>query len=751
MSPPPPADPSDAADEAALPSVLRGQEPTPIPKAVEPAASEDLPRRPSDPSARTASPSKPTPAPETKPAPPVGTKPTPRKDPRADDDLPAARSKDSRSDDAVPARKDPRSDQPTARKDPRSDDDLPAAREEAVRKDTPRKDAAATEVPLARVSNRGAIALANANAAVETLQNAPKKETLKLFPYSGNMGAAVPTPMPPAPEPPKRETPHATPKARPAIAERQARSKGPQPKDPAAVHATLEPLLAWMPEDQRPEVTKQLLCGEYDGVLRILSEHRQRYPRNLTISKAIEVVEDAAASRLLHELGPLNSEIIVVGAESGRGNIGALLRLARQAATLGELLEKTPLGRVRTLQLVAQLVKEGTLAVRMVAKPTGFGAGAFSTPSMETVKRRMSQEMPAVLSSFAEVKAAADGPAPTEESEADALFAQLERATLPDPTEVAASLQKLRDRNLTPAVRPRMPSEVFKRFDDRVDDEGGVRQVEESLSAEPPAVRDRASSSSALDLDAPEAARSAVPEPKPSKPDAAKPDAAKPDATKPDPKAKEPSDPPVAAAGDEPREAEDEKPARKSVVPDPAIYEELKRLRPEPIREGEDRVRSNPPLLLLAVGAIGLVAIALSLYALFGRQPADPPRTQPLPAEPKPLPTAEPTLAPTVTAPAPTSPPTQAPPSAAAVETVTLEVEVSPRYAQVYLDGTLLTKPFKQTIAKDDRKHELRIEAGGYKTQTRTFTMKGDTSFVVALEPIIGRKKEEPTDGPVYP
>ncbi len=625
------------------------------------------------------------------------------------------------------------------------------------------------------------------------LQGAPKKETLKLFPYSGNMGAAVPTPMPPAPSEPGTRDPHQpTPKARPAVSDR-ARAQGPIPRDPAAVHAALDPLLAWMPEEQRPEVTRQLLCGEYDGVLRILSEHRQRYPKNLTISKAIEVVEDAAASRLLHDLGPLNSEIIVVGAEAaGRGNIGALLRLARQAATLGELLEKTPLGRVRTLQLVSQLVKEGTLAVRTVAKPTGFGVGALSSPSVETLKRRMSVEMPAVLGSFAEVKAVADPP-PSDEGDADALFAQLERATLPDPSEVAASLQKLRDRNLTPAVRPRVPSER-KRFDDRVDEDGGSAPTEENISEKPPAVRDRASSQSMarIDGDAPRATSDA-PTPQASKLELARTGASKSDppasnaneaaskdaapnaAPHADGSEKETSsgqaDAPsedggmslaaiidadasgAAQASTDDASAED-KPARKSVVPDAALYAELKRLRPEPIREGEDRVRPSPPFLLLAVGAIGLIAIALSLYALFGRQPEQRPPS-PIPAEPKRVPTSEPTTPPPAPTPAPTAPPTQATQTAAVAEEVTLEVEVSPRYAQVYLDGTLLTKPFKRTIAKDDRKHELRIEAGGYKTQTRTFTMKGDTSFVVALEPIIGRKKDPgvapPDDGAVYP
>ena len=90
---------------------------------------------------------------------------------------------------------------------------------------------------------------------------------------------------------------------------------------------------------------------------------------------------------------------------------------------------------------------------------------------------------------------------------------------------------------------------------------------------------------------------------------------------------------------------------------------------------------------------------------------------------------------------APTAVPTQA---ASVDESVELEVEVSPRYAQVYLDGTLLTKPFKRTLLRDGLEHELRIEAGGYKTQKRKFKLNGNMSFVMALEPIVGRKAEDP-------
>ena len=627
----------------------------------------------------------------------------------------------------------------------------------------------------------------------------PKRQTLKLFPFSGVMGATkaaddgraavmeslrgrpLGEPRPPMP----------TPKARPAVSvvhQKAQRTKGPPAKDPAAVLSALEPLLAWMPEDDRPSLFKHVMCGEYEAALKNLQGHRERYPRNLTIVKAIEVAEDAAASQLLHELGPATSEVIVIGSESRGGlspNLLALLRLARQAATLGELLEKSPVGRVRTLQMVTQLSTEGILALRVSARSSGFGVGTLSSPSNETVKRRLSGEIIAVGPALNQrspdevhnAKTPSPRPVIDEASfdEHDELAQQLERATLPDPGEVAAHLAKLRERHslieplLPPAPKPmRKVLSPLPRRDLRAELE----------SEAPPA---NPSSKPELLLNLIDRMESEAPPPMPP-PESEPPAVAAAPEVREEPSAKATGAPassvdagedtrpksklPKANVAEEPAvspqtakspggqdEAEEEESPRNSMAPlDPKVLDELRKLRPEPIREAElEPGQRKSSLLVIVLAATALLASAVSLYAVFLR-PSGAPTGQP---PPRPTTTAEREAPRVQTAPPPTAVPTPAPASAVAPtavptqaasvdESVELEVEVSPRYAQVYLDGTLLTKPFKRTLLRDGLEHELRIEAGGYKTQKRKFKLNGNMSFVMALEPIVGRKAEDP-------
>jgi hypothetical protein len=615
---------------------------------------------------------------------------------------------------------------------------------------------------------------------------APKRKTLKLFPFSGVMGATkaadngraavmeslrgrpLGEPRPPMP----------TPKARPAasvVQHKAQRSKGPPPKDPASVLSALEPLLAWMPEDDRPSLFKHVMCGEYEAALKKLQGHRERYPRNLTIVKAIEVAEDAAATQLLHELGPPASEVIVVGSESRNGlspNLLALLRLARQAATLGELLEKSPVGRVRTLQMVTQLCNEGILALRVSARSAGFGVGMLSSPSNETVKRRLSGVIIAVGATprAAEEVHNAKTPSPravleqASFDERDELAQQLERATLPDPGEVAAHLAKLRDRNslleplLPPNPKPRITTPIARRdlraeLDSEAPPPNPSSKPELLLN-----LIDRMESEAPPPMPPPEseppvAAPAELPEPSTEQaPLAGSVDAG--EDTRPKsklPKANISEQPSEERGPEQDDQAEEDSPRNSIVALDPKVLDELRKLRPAPIREAElEPGQRKSSLLVIVLAGTALLASAVSLYAVFFR-PSVPPAGQPITrpsntaeSGPSSVQTAPPTSVPTqtpVTAVVPTAPPTQ---TAAVDESVVLEVEVSPRYAQVYLDGTLLTKPFKRTLVRDGVEHELRIEAGGYKTQKRKFKLNGNMSFVMALEPIVGRKAEDP-------
>jgi hypothetical protein len=465
-----------------------------------------------------------------------------------------------------------------------------------------------------------------------------------------------------------------------------------------------------MAEELRPALFTQIMCGHYEAAVIALQEHRQRFPRNLTISKAIELAEDAGASKLLHELGPTSCEVIVVGSEARNPvspNFAALLRLARQAATLGELLDKTPLGRFRTLQLVTQLVQDGMLALRSPARATGFGVGTLSTPSFEAIARRMSSDVhEARTPSSPRVDPQADSKvSDLLEAAPDSLPSVMDRMTLPDPPvslEPPASSQPtllaLLDRLEGEAAEKR----PGKSGPDPTASAKVATDGDRSGSYEPP------QAATEQDSVPPEVARSSSP----------------------------PDDDDLPPSGRPPRRAT------------PEVAAELKRLRPREIQETDREGGVRIPTLVLA--GIAVFASSVSLYVTLGAKPdptppTPPPEARTAPASPVPSPTSRPSAVPTIpsTERAASEPPV-------VPEGVNLEVEVSPPYAQVYLDGTLLTKPFTVLLARDTREHELRVEAGGHKTQRRTFVMKGDRSFVIALEPIVGKKPDGAPPEPTY-
>jgi hypothetical protein len=626
----------------------------------------------------------------------------------------------------------------------------------------------------------------------------PKKQTLKLFPFSGAMGEAPPPELELGAPRAVKPSPHAaasadgaqgtsgrrdaaarsaaprrgddrldpavragreTPLVTTAVGKSQratptassdrpeGRLRGPTPKDPAVVLAALEPHLAWLAEDLRPALFKQILCGQYEPAVASLQEHRQRYPRNLTIAKAVEVAEDAATSKLLHEIGPTSCEVIVVGSEARNPlspSFAAVLRLARQAATLGELLEKSPVGRFRTLQLVTQLVQDGMLAIRSPTRAAGFGMSPLSTPSFEAVARKgygagvHEARTPSPPRVDPRADDQGDLPAPARESSE-----VMDRATLPDPGEVAVHLERLRQTRIDSPVPSQPP-----------------------VSSQPPsssqpkllALLDRLEGEAAAGAPAPESSTPVASPPvgaevEPTVMDDAAKHRAPLEADEPSPRARS-MEPESATDRREPRDSvpprhssapppDDEQPPskRRAQETTPELAAELKRLRPREIREADREGGLRIPTVVVGLAALAVLVSGVSLYVTLGAKPER--ASNPPAPDPRPLPTLSPPTGTPSHSSAPT-PPSSAPAGSSDpsdIESVTLEVEVSPPYAQIYLDGTLLTKPFKVALARDSRDRELRIEAGGYKTQKRTFTMKGDRSFVIALEPMVGKKR----------
>jgi serine/threonine protein kinase len=66
---------------------------------------------------------------------------------------------------------------------------------------------------------------------------------------------------------------------------------------------------------------------------------------------------------------------------------------------------------------------------------------------------------------------------------------------------------------------------------------------------------------------------------------------------------------------------------------------------------------------------------------------------------------------------------------------ITIAVEATPEHVRVHLDGREIgSTPYAGELAADDREHELRFEAEGYETETRTLRLDKNLRLVVELE-----------------
>ncbi len=70
-----------------------------------------------------------------------------------------------------------------------------------------------------------------------------------------------------------------------------------------------------------------------------------------------------------------------------------------------------------------------------------------------------------------------------------------------------------------------------------------------------------------------------------------------------------------------------------------------------------------------------------------------------------------------------------------AMDTITVDIWVEPKYARVYLDGVLFTEsPIHVSIPRSDKTHEVKAEAPGYRPRVSTFGGKENTNLVISLE-----------------
>lgn len=197
---------------------------------------------------------------------------------------------------------------------------------------------------------------------------------------------------------------------------------------PYELEEALAPHLAWLTdEDARAELFKQLQKGDHARVLSMMVEARRRYPRNVSIGRSIQIVERAAIARLLARIGPLELVPEVVGKPVLGRDPAALFSHIDGKATFEDVLRASPYPRLRSLEILAELVRRSAVRIRDDQLPPDVahlpGASGRAPPA-----RRASSMRPAIE---------ATGPFGDDDATG--------RATLPDPMEVAARAAMLRD------------------------------------------------------------------------------------------------------------------------------------------------------------------------------------------------------------------------------------------------------------------------------------------------------------------
>lgn len=186
----------------------------------------------------------------------------------------------------------------------------------------------------------------------------------------------------------------------------------------------LAPHLAWLTDEEaRRDLFKQLKKGDHGRVLSVMVEERRRYPRNLSIGRAIQIVERAAIARLLGHIGPLE----LVPQRCGQPTLGRdpmlLFRLVDGRATFEDILRASPFSRLRSLEIFGELVRRRAVKVHDDLLPTS----ALPSRNLESTAKPCGSMRPRI-----------EAPVPFNDEDIDA------RATMPDPLEVATRAALLR-------------------------------------------------------------------------------------------------------------------------------------------------------------------------------------------------------------------------------------------------------------------------------------------------------------------
>lgn len=496
--------------------------------------------------------------------------------------------------------------------------------------------------------------------------------------------------------------------------------------------------LAWLDGERRVQLEVALGRNDFARAVTMLDEERNRFPKNLTIVKAIQAVEAAARAYWSTRIGSFDRVPIRVGSLP-RGRVSAehtILKLADGVATIEDILRVSPFPDHRTLEALADLAQKGVISSRPPPKKSSdappAGPKSLSLPPLgDDPEPRESP--PPDLPRSASIDGIRFSPRPPNVTPRVGMSIaeliaeanqEMGRETLPDPVEVLTRAAMTRED--PPTTRPN-PREASALEDDDVPE-----ILKPSSLAPAPAIASRlpASLDPAASRDIPTPPEGSTTRRRSLADDAA------------------PSSVAAMAASllaDEARERDSVIPA---APPRFARFDDVGS--PNTSRSATPSApmaappREGPRLsfvIMLVLAGLAAAASATALY-LVVRRPNEVPQPPPPAATAAPKPTSTAVATQTASAPASTSVPT--------MSTLALHIELTPPHARIFLDDVLLTKPYDAVIPKTGRVHNIRAEALGYKTRKTTFVANGDTNLIIALDLLPPVPRPEPQGDP-YP
>ncbi len=190
----------------------------------------------------------------------------------------------------------------------------------------------------------------------------------------------------------------------------------------------------------------------------MMGEARTRYPRIVSIVKAQQVVERAAATRLQRRIGPFDGVLVLHVRPPVARDAAKVVDLIDGKLTVDELLNRASVARLRALEILDDLVRRGAVEVRVPETKRDVFTERGSDPEVERVPSR-ARPLPASLASPSSPR---KGPI-------------VPRRDTPEPmaarSGVASRRVELLDRDEPPAVPSRMRPTPFDRpaqraFDD---------------------------------------------------------------------------------------------------------------------------------------------------------------------------------------------------------------------------------------------------------------------------------------------